>query len=175
MLESILHPHGLAGAALAIITAVCALAGLQHWLERQAAARRADDPAPQPVTPPQAVMAAIAAAAPPRDDAPARLVDRRIGTQPLTPLDPLGRLFSQAPGPWFPIPGDRLELRDTGYAIELHALSPQPYWLFNPEGYRVAVCADLDSLKRVGEQQASQRAEFVVRPIDLRWLLRDEE
>lgn len=94
------------------------------------------------------------------------------------PVDPLGALFTpptRACGPWHAMPGDRLELLDTGFAIELHPLYRNAYWLFSPEGYRLVAWHDLEEVKRHGELHAAQRASFSVAPLDVRQLGRRGE
>lgn len=89
------------------------------------------------------------------------------------PADPMAALFAPrqpANGPWHAMPGDRLELLDTGFAIELHPLYRNAYWLFSPEGYRLVAWHDLEEVKRHGELQAAQRASFSVAPLDVRQL-----
>ena len=63
--------------------------------------------------------------------------------------------------PWHALPGNRLELSDTGFAIELRS-SPneQPYLLIDPEGRSVARSQELAPLKGYGEQRARERDEF---------------
>jgi len=69
---------------------------------------------------------------------------------------------------WLAIGGDRLELRDTGFCIELVRRDGQyPYWLFTPEGHRVGGTPDLEALKRHGERMAADRALFTAGLADL--------
>jgi len=62
---------------------------------------------------------------------------------------------------WHAIGGDRLELRDTGFAIELvRKKNTPPYWLIDPEGNTLGWQLDLAVLKRTAEALAGDRAQF---------------
>lgn len=62
---------------------------------------------------------------------------------------------------WHPMPGGRLEFRDTGFCIELCGrLNCQPFHLYDPEGRPLASGFLLQPLKQYAEQGASDRAEF---------------
>lgn len=62
---------------------------------------------------------------------------------------------------WQRLPGGRLELRDTGYAIQLTGVATEPpYRLFDPDGRPLANGYLLQALKEYGEQMARDRAEF---------------
>ncbi len=69
----------------------------------------------------------------------------------------------QAPA-WHPLPGGLLELGDTGFQIRSAVASmTMTYTLYSPEGGVLGFTADLQGLKRCGEQMARDRAEFEVR------------
>lgn len=63
---------------------------------------------------------------------------------------------------WNPLPGNVLELGDTGWQIKFKPSDGPDYILFSPEGRRMASGGDgqLDALKSYAERCASQRAEF---------------
>lgn len=72
--------------------------------------------------------------------------------------------------PWQPLPGNVLELGATGYQIQMDVSPKNPlYTLRAPEGWIVAYGVDLAGLKAAGERFASERAEFVCKPIEARW------
>lgn len=61
---------------------------------------------------------------------------------------------------WHRLPGGRIELRDTGFAIHLNTrANDAPYLLCDPEGRSLAY-GYLQQLKELGEQMAHDRAEF---------------
>ena len=80
----------------------------------------------------------------------ARLI---VGPQPATP--------AQVDSGWYPMPGGRLELRDTGFAIVrcTHVARP-PFELIDPDGRVLANGYVLQPLKQFAEQGAADRAEF---------------
>lgn len=62
---------------------------------------------------------------------------------------------------WIPLPGGRLELRDTGFGIQLRTDRGQlPYILVDPDGRNITESALLQPLKQLGEQMANDRNEF---------------
>jgi hypothetical protein len=62
---------------------------------------------------------------------------------------------------WAPMPGNRLELGDTGFYVSLNLMPAQPmYWLFSPEHFVVGYGGDLGALKSLGERLARERLEF---------------
>lgn len=65
---------------------------------------------------------------------------------------------------WAPLPGNVIELRDTGYSIKLEPSTSHSYRLFSPEGLPIArgMEGGLDALKRYGEELAAQRACFTL-------------
>lgn len=80
--------------------------------------------------------------------------------QPATP--PLVPTQRPARGSdWHALPGQRMELGATGWAITLStALGAHPYTLHTPEGTVHAVASHLQPLKDLGERLAAERAEF---------------
>ncbi|MEO8153605.1 MAG: hypothetical protein ABI605_11085 [Rhizobacter sp.] len=68
--------------------------------------------------------------------------------------------MQQAHG-WYPLPGGRLGLRDTGF--EIHFCSRpncHPFHLVDPEGRGLTSSQLLQPLKQLAEQCAGDRAEF---------------
>lgn len=65
------------------------------------------------------------------------------------------------PSPWTALPGGRLELGASGFAITLHTgMSGSLYHLWSPEGRLIHHCFDLLYLKALGERFAAERDEF---------------
>jgi hypothetical protein len=73
---------------------------------------------------------------------------------------------------WKALPGNRIELGATGFAIEAHWDDPagNVYRIINPEGVLVAWGGPmmLQGLKGMAEQLAKDREEFVAQPQDWR-------
>jgi hypothetical protein len=72
------------------------------------------------------------------------------------------------PGPaaprWFSLPGQRMELLDSGFAIELGTGPGKPvYTLFSPEGVMLAWGADLQAMQTTAERLAQERQLFACR------------
>lgn len=91
----------------------------------------------------------------------------RVVVNATPPADPAPWL-SLAPGEtlapprkWHPLPGNRIELGNTGFAIQLH-VGPAIYLyeLLGPEGQCLSRGGDLPSLKQIGERLAEERREF---------------
>lgn len=62
---------------------------------------------------------------------------------------------------WHALPGNRLELGASGYAIELRTkFGELPYWLTDPDGRLIARSVELQPLKDYGERLAKEREEF---------------
>lgn len=73
---------------------------------------------------------------------------------------------AQQPGgpTWHALPGNVIELADTGFSITLDTSPNRPlYVLRAPEGFAHGWGSDLPGLKRLGERYAAERAEFVCR------------
>jgi hypothetical protein len=63
---------------------------------------------------------------------------------------------------WQALPGQMIELGDTGFQIRLDVRPMHPlYLLVAPEGWTVLGGADLPVLKQLGERFARERMEFV--------------
>lgn len=88
------------------------------------------------------------------------------------PLPEAGGLITWArpAGAWHAMPGNRLELADTGFYILLDLTPTNPlYGLYSPEHYAMGRGADLLGLKAWGERLAAERREFAdVHTIDVR-------
>ena len=83
-----------------------------------------------------------------------------------TPIKPVAQAemaVTPAPGPsWKALPGQVIELGDTGFQIKLDTRPMHPlYLLVAPEGWTVLGGADLPVLKQLGERFARERTEFV--------------
>ena len=70
------------------------------------------------------------------------------------------------PGPsrWHALPGGRLELAATGYAIEHRPQDRRAdFWLYSPEGQMIVAVppGQLEPLKQLAERMAAERDEFV--------------
>jgi hypothetical protein len=62
---------------------------------------------------------------------------------------------------WHPLPGGRLEYRDSGFAISMcNKPGCQPFHLFDPDGRVLASGYLLQPLKAYAEQGAADRSEF---------------
>lgn len=62
---------------------------------------------------------------------------------------------------WYRLPGGRIELRGTGFHIQLFGRdSAVPYRLYDPEGRELCYGFDLQPMKQLAERFASDRAEF---------------
>ncbi len=62
---------------------------------------------------------------------------------------------------WHALPGNRIELGASGFAIELRTkLGELPYLLIDPDGRMMARSAELQPLKDYGERLAKEREEF---------------
>lgn len=62
---------------------------------------------------------------------------------------------------WHALPGNRLELGASGFAIELRTkLGELPYLLIDPDGRMMARSVELQPLKDYGEKLAREREEF---------------
>lgn len=62
---------------------------------------------------------------------------------------------------WQALPGQRIELADTGWAIVLGLRPSEPlYKLLTPEGWPITAAAELGMLKAAAERLARERAEF---------------
>lgn len=85
--------------------------------------------------------------------------------------DPKDVAFNRTPDSrWFPLPGGRIELADTGFYITLKPDEPgNVYQGFTPEGHRLVWGSDLKEMKRYLEDEARERAEF--EPQNGRWQL----
>lgn len=72
------------------------------------------------------------------------------------------------PARWRPLPGNVLELADTGFQIRLFS-NPGAftYVLFSPEGAMCASGFELSMLKDCGERFAGYRQEFNAAPLEL--------
>ncbi|TAL72878.1 MAG: hypothetical protein EPN79_02225 [Burkholderiaceae bacterium] len=70
---------------------------------------------------------------------------------------------------WYPLPGYRLALGDTGFEISMEQTGKLAgfFVLWNPECKGVFASADLDELKTSGEAQAKFRAQFNTSPLQL--------
>lgn len=65
---------------------------------------------------------------------------------------------------WFSLPGHRMELQDSGFAIELGTAPGKPaYTLYSPEGARLAWGADLPAMQTLAERMAQERQLFACR------------
>jgi hypothetical protein len=65
------------------------------------------------------------------------------------------------PSPWIALPGGRLELGGTGFAITLNTgHRGYLYHLWSPEGRLLLECSDLPHIKHMGQRLAAERAEF---------------
>ncbi len=65
---------------------------------------------------------------------------------------------------WHALPGQRIELEDTGFAIVMNR--PDDHWLYtlySPEGRVLAYGGDLPGLKSYGERHARDRSLFQLR------------
>ena len=72
------------------------------------------------------------------------------------------------PDPWRALPGGRLELAATGFAIEHRPADPRcDFFLYSPEGqFLCAVPAgNLAPLKQLAERMADERREFEPDPV----------
>lgn len=69
-----------------------------------------------------------------------------------------------APSRWRALPGERLELEDSGFYIVLAVQPATHYLLFAPEHTLVAHGVQLPMLKAYGEQLAAERLEFAPPP-----------
>jgi hypothetical protein len=76
-----------------------------------------------------------------------------------------GKVTALTPPAWHALPGNRIELGATGFAIEARHEDPlqRAYWLYSPEGTLIANCGPmvLQNLKQLAEQLAKDRQEFV--------------
>lgn len=62
---------------------------------------------------------------------------------------------------WHALPGNRIELGASGFAIELRQrIGELPYLLIDPEGRMIARAGELQPLKAFGERLAKERDEF---------------
>jgi len=87
----------------------------------------------------------------------AKLSDRAFGRVSVH----MPMLGLQNRSPWHALPGNRIELGDTGFAIELRTKPIDvAYQLFDPEGRHIARAAELQPLKSYGEKLARERDEF---------------
>lgn len=76
---------------------------------------------------------------------------------PATPTQPPA-------GPWSALPGNVIELRTSGFQIQLDTRPGHPlYTLRSPEGTLLAYGSNLPGLKELGERLAAERDEFVFR------------
>ena len=76
-------------------------------------------------------------------------------TDPASPLLP-GKSLT-----WHAVPGRRIELGTTGFAIALNTEANRAwYTLYSPEGLRMAELNELPVLKQCGERFAAEREEF---------------
>lgn len=65
---------------------------------------------------------------------------------------------------WFSLPGQRMELQDSGFAIELGTDPGKPvYTLLSPEGVLLAWGADLQAMQTTAERLAQERQLFACR------------
>ena len=70
---------------------------------------------------------------------------------------------SEPAGRWFALPGERLELAETGFVITRGTAADDPvYALRTPEGWLWAVGVDLALLQAFAEKKASERAQFSI-------------
>jgi hypothetical protein len=77
-------------------------------------------------------------------------------------LSPSEKAFN--PSRWIALPGQRMELGATAFAISLHTgLSGSLYKLWSPEGRMCWEGYDLPYIKQLGERLAAEREEFVCR------------
>lgn len=89
---------------------------------------------------------------------------------PGSPLAALAAVLARCATPpadkptWRTLPGNVLELADTGFQIRLNPTRQHDLVLFNPEGRDIVTGRDwhLDEIKRHAERCASSRAEFVM-------------
>lgn len=91
--------------------------------------------------------------------------------EPATDPTPPALLASNATLAWHALPGQMLELGDSGFQITLHPAqrnSQLLYQLWGPAGEHLGGCSDLAHLKFYGEQKARERGEFVWRPATTR-------
>lgn len=78
--------------------------------------------------------------------------------------NPHGTPQGQAAPRWFSLPGHRMELQDSGFAIELGTAPGKPvYTLYSPEGARLAWGADLPAMQTMAERMAQERQLFACR------------
>jgi hypothetical protein len=111
-----------------------------------------------------------------RSDLAVRLRQHLQATPPALPI--LGTIPAPEPAAgdasrrWHAMPGNRLELADTGFYIVLDLSPTQPlYALYSPEHYRMGYGCDLVGLKAYGARLAAERHEFADVPaLDLRRL-----
>lgn len=79
--------------------------------------------------------------------------------EPLRPSAPPAQDSTRAG--WFPMPGNRLEYKATGFYVQLQADHPAAaYQLFTPEGHRVAYAPFLLQVQECGEKMAADREAF---------------
>lgn len=72
---------------------------------------------------------------------------------------------SPAAAGWHALPGNRLELADTGFQIELRLQgSAFAFVLITPEGGEFAAYSDLEPLKHLAVRMADQRSQFIAAP-----------